>query len=317
MTEFAIGIDIGGTNTAIAAVGNTGHILQQITVATQSHPDFDAFFRALCTAIDALQHHGQLIGIGLGAPAGNRFDGSITAPANVAWQGSIPIGTMLAEKYPTTVVIDNDANAAAIGEMQYGAAQGLQNFILITLGTGLGSGIVIDGQLRYGAHGYAGELGHISINPQGRHCGCGRKGCLETYVSANGLRRTLAELIAQTNRPSPLRNQKFDEITALEIAQAAENGDTLAQEVFDYTGQILGNALANWAAFSDPEAYILFGGLAKSGQLLLAPSQKSFTENLLFLYRDKVALKLSDLNEQNAGVLGSAALAWKEKTDKM
>ena len=312
MAEFVIGIDIGGTNTVLGAVDAHGNILGERSFPTANYASFELYFQALTREIEQLSASGTLLGVGLGAPAGNRFQSTIVAPANVPWQGSLAVGQLLTKAFGVRAVIDNDANAAAIGEMVYGAARGLNDFILITLGTGLGSGIVIDGRLVYGAHGFAGELGHIAAIAHGRRCGCGKRGCLETYASAPGLRRTAYELMANTLIYSVLRKMTWDEMSAYAIAQAAEMGDALALEAFAYTGEVLGRTLADYVAFSEPEAFVLFGGLAKSGGLILEPARKAFAENLLFLYRDKVDIRLSELMDKNAAVLGSAALVWDE-----
>ena len=310
MNEIAIGIDIGGTNTVLGAVDAHGHILAQTNLSTAAYPSFDAYTDALLDAIRQLAKPYTLRGVGLGAPAGNRFEATIEAPANVPWTGTLPIGRRLEEALLVPAAIDNDANAAALGEMLYGAAQGLRHFVVITLGTGLGSGIVIDGQLLYGAHGFAGELGHISVVPNGRQCACGKHGCLETYVSATGIKRTVFELLAHSTQHSSLRTAKFNTLTAYDIAQAAETNDPIAHEAFRRTGELLGRSLADYAAFSNPEAFILFGGLAKSGKLIMEPAQQAFAANLLFLYQGKTQLRMSTLMDRNSAVLGSAALAW-------
>lgn len=310
MTEAAIGIDIGGTNTVIGAVDKDGGIVKELSIPTSGYGNFDDYYVALTQVVKELQKEIQVIGIGLGSPAGNRFSGVIQAPANVDWEGEIPIGQRLTQSFRLPVVIDNDANTAAIGEMVYGVTKGVKDFITITLGTGLGSGLVIDGKLLYGAQGFAGELGHLVAVRNGRQCGCGKRGCLETYVSATGIKRTIFELLAQENDASVFRSKSFDEVESKDVYTAALAGDSIAKKAFAFTGEILGRSLADYTAFSEPKAFVLFGGLAKSGDLLMQPTKKAFDEELLFLYKDNVEVLLSGLMQKNAAVLGAAALVW-------
>lgn len=253
-----------------------------------------------------------MIGIGIGAPNGNYYKGSIEFAPNLRWHDVIPLCDMMKEYYPTLpIYLTNDANAAAIGEMIYGGAKGMKNFIMVTLGTGLGSGFVANGELVYGHDGFAGELGHIIVSPNGRQCGCGRQGCLETYVSATGVKRTAYKMMAKYNYPSELRTIPFNEMTAKIVAEAAEKGDMIAINTFKYTGKMLGEALANAIAITSPEAIFLFGGLAKAGNLLFEPTKDHMEMNLLKIYSNKVKLLPSQL-DKNAAIYGAAALVWKE-----
>ena len=254
-------------------------------------------------------------GMGVGAPNGNYYKGTIEFAPNLPWKGVIPLAAMFEDKLGIPTALTNDANAAAIGEMTYGAARGLRDFIMITLGTGVGSGIVVNGQLVYGHDGFAGELGHVIVERDGRTCGCGRKGCLETYCSATGVARTAREFLVARSEPSLLREIPAEEIVSKDVYDAAIKGDKLAQEIFEYTGTILGRALADFIAFSSPEAIILFGGLAKSGDLIMKPIQKALDENVLKIYAGKTKLLLSQLKDADAAVLGASALGWEVKED--
>lgn len=256
----------------------------------------------------------QIAGIGVGAPNANYFTGNIEAAANLPWKGVIPFAQMLRDKFGIPVSITNDANAAAIGEMTYGAARGIKDFIMITLGTGVGSGIVINGQLVYGHDGNAGELGHVIVRRNnGRLCGCGRTGCLEAYASATGVARTAREFLELRNDSSVLRQIPIQDITSKDVYDAATSGDKLAQEIFEYTGTILGETFADFVAFSSPKAIILFGGLSKSGELIMRPIREALEKNLLTIYKGKVQVLLSELKESDAAVLGASALGWEAK----
>ena len=290
---YVVGMDIGGTNTVFGIVDSRGNVLVSDSVKTQQYDKIDEY-----------------VGMGVGAPNGNYYNGTIEFAPNLPWKGVIPLAAMFEEKLGIPTALTNDANAAAIGEMAYGAARGLKDFIMITLGTGVGSGIVINGQLVYGHDGFAGELGHVIVNPEGRACGCGRKGCLETYCSATGVARTAREFLVQRTDPSLLRNIPAEEIVSKDVYDAAVKGDKLAQDIFEYTGTILGTALANFIAFSSPEAIILFGGLAKSGDYIMKPVQKAMEENVLKIYEGKTKLLLSQLKDADAAVLGASALGW-------
>jgi glucokinase len=252
-------------------------------------------------------------GIGIGAPNGNYYTGSIEFAPNLAWKGVIPLAEMLDKRMKLPVVLTNDANAAAIGEMLYGAAKGMTNFIVITLGTGLGSGIVVNGELLYGHDGFAGELGHTIVDPEGRTCGCGRKGCLETYASATGIVRTVIEMLDKVDKPSILRKANTNKLQSKDVFLAAQQGDQLALDAFEYTGKILGLKLADAIAFSSPEAIILFGGLAKAGDYIFTPTKKYMEHFLLAIYKNKVKLLPSLLKKENSAVLGAAALVWAHK----
>jgi len=251
--------------------------------------------------------------MGIGAPNGNYYSGCIEFAPNLPWKGQIPLAQMFSDRLGIPVRLTNDANAAAMGEMQYGAAKGMQNFIMITLGTGVGSGIVVNGKMVLGCDGMAGELGHVIVEKNGRQCGCGRKGCLETYCSATGIARTAREILEKTDKPTILRNTPLDQIDGLAITLAAREGDAVALEIFEYTGRLLGEACANFAAFSSPEAFIFFGGLSKAGDLIMNPIKKAYDENVLQIFKGKAKLLLSELDGAGAAVLGASALGWEVK----
>jgi glucokinase len=309
--QLAVGIDIGGTNTMFGIVDRRGNIISEGKIRTADYPVVDDFMEAL---YDALMPHmqaaglEQIKGIGIGAPNGNFYTGNIEFAPNLRWRGIIPLARLVHEKFHLPTALTNDANAAAVGEMTYGAAKGMKDFIMVTLGTGVGSGFVANGQLIYGHDGFAGELGHVIAVRDGRPCGCGRKGCLETYTSATGVVRTAREMI-QGGRTSPLL-QDDDTLTARKVFEAAGAGDQLAQDVFDYTGKILGQSLADAVAFTSPQAIILFGGLTQAGEWLFKPTRKYMEENLLSIYRNKVKIIPSDLRESDSAILGASALVW-------
>ena len=276
----------------------------------------EQFWRAaLLKLIETNEATDKIAGIGIGAPNANYFTGVIADGVNLPWPTPIPLADLVSEKFGLPVAITNDANAAAIGEMTYGAARGMKDFIMITLGTGVGSGIVINGQMVYGHDGFAGELGHVIMKRNnGRTCGCGRTGCLEAYASATGVARTAREFLdARANEDSLLRNMDIDSITSKDVYDAAVAGDKLAKEVFDFTGEILGEALADFISFSSPEAIILFGGLAKSGDLLMKPLKEAMDRNTMIVFKGKVKLLISELKESDAAVLGASALGWEAK----
>ena len=314
---YAIGIDIGGTNTVFGIVDKRGQIINQSSIKTAVHKEINEYVDALVVAvkkiIDQVGGNSNIKGIGVGAPNGNFFTGCIEFAPNLPWKGVIPLAQMLTDKLHIPVELTNDANAAAIGEMTYGAARGMKDFLVITLGTGVGSGVVVNGQLVYGHDGFAGELGHTIIRRDGRLCGCGLKGCLETYTSATGVARTAKETLKGTNEHSLLREMNIDDITSKDVYDAAIKGDKVAIDIFDYTGSMLGEAFANFIAFSSPEAIILFGGLTKAGRLIFDPIRKSMEENMLPIYRNKVKLLISELKESDAAVLGARALGWEVK----
>lgn len=318
MKPYVLGIDIGGTNTVFGIVDARGAVIASSSIKTAKHPkveDYvDELYNEITRLLEANDAVGKIQGIGVGAPNANYFTGIIEESANLIWHGKIPLAQMLQDKFGIPVAITNDANAAAIGEMTYGAARGLKDFIMITLGTGVGSGIVVNGQLVYGHDGFAGELGHLTVKRNnGRLCGCGRTGCLEAYCSATGVARTAREFLEIRTEPSLLRNLDIDEITSKDVYDAAMQGDKLAKEIFDYTGKILGESMANMMLFSSPKAFILFGGLAKSGDLLLKPLKEALDKNLMFAFKGKPQVLLSELKEADAAVLGASALGWEAK----
>ena len=314
---YVVGIDIGGTNIVFGLVDARGTILCSDSIKTQAYAEVDECIDAVCEKLMPLiESRGgadKVKGIGIGAPNGNYYNGTIEFAPNLPWKGVIRLAEMFEERLGIPTALTNDANAAAIGEMTYGVARGLKDFIMITLGTGVGSGIVINGQMVYGHDGFAGELGHVIVKEDGRPCGCGRKGCLETYCSATGVARTAREMLIARSDESLLRKIPAEEIVSKDVYDAAVRGDKLALEIFQYTGDILGRALANAIAFSSPEAIELFGGLAKAGDLRLKPVQKSMEENVLNIYKGKTRLLLSELKDADAAVLGASALGWELK----
>ncbi len=313
MNNVAVGIDIGGTNTAIGLVTREGRCVAQTTISTTASKEVAAFVDAIASAIESLQSDAgaELAGIGIGAPNGNYYNGTIEFAPNLPWRGVIKLAELVKLRTGLPAVLTNDANAAAIGEMIYGGAKGMKEFIIITLGTGLGSGIVTHGELVYGHDGFAGEIGHTIVDPDGRLCGCGRRGCLETYVSAPGICRTLLELMGEMTTPSALRDMPPAKLTAAHIADAAHKGDALALEAFERTGKTLGLKLADAVAHTSPEAIFLFGGLANAGPLIFDPTRKHMEGFMLNIFKGKVKLLPSSLKE-NAAVLGASALVWKE-----
>lgn len=311
---YVVGMDIGGTNTVFGVVDSRGNVLATDSVKTQQYEKIEEYVDAVCKKLLPLvQQVGgaeKIKGMGVGAPNGNYYNGTIEFAPNLPWKGVIPLAALFEEKLGIPTALTNDANAAAIGEMTYGAARGLKDFIMITLGTGVGSGIVVNGQLVYGHDGFAGELGHVIVDPDGRQCGCGRKGCLETYCSATGVARTAREFLVKRSEPSLLRNIPAEEIQSKDVYDAAVKGDQLALDIFAFTGEVLGKALANFVAFSSPEAIVLFGGLAKSGDYIMKPIQKAMEDNILKIYAGKTKLLLSQLKDADAAVLGASALGW-------
>jgi len=314
-----IGIDVGGTNTVVGIVDKRGQILISGSIKTAKHAEVEDYLDELTELINDLISQtttkDQIKGIGAGTPNGNYFTGSIEFAPNLNWKGVIPFAQMLEDRVGIPVALTNDANAAAIGEMTYGAARGMKDFIVITLGTGVGSGIVVNGQLVYGHDGFAGELGHVIMRRHnGRICGCGRAGCLEAYTSATGVARTAREYLEM--RPGDqtrLRNIPIDDITSKDVFDAAMAGDEMAKEIFRFTGEMLGEAFADFVAFSSPEAIILFGGLSKAGDLIMKPIRESMEKNLLNIFKNKVKLMFSELKESDAAVLGASALGWEVK----
>ena len=317
--QLVVGIDIGGTNTVFGFVDREGNILAEDRLKTSHYDEAAVYVAALYEKImvtrQKIQTDIEIIGFGIGAPMGNINKGTIEYSANLPWKGIIPLADLFKEYTNLPVAVTNDANAAAVGEMIYGGAKNMKNFVVITLGTGLGSGFVIDGKLLYGHDGFAGELGHTAIRPgpSNRECDCGRKGCLETYVSATGLKRTLLKIMADSIEPSELRKYSFDELDAELIHEAAKRGDHLAKRAFLHTGRMLGFKLADVVAHTNPEAIFLFGGLALAKELIFEPAREFMEENLLHIYKGKVKLLPSELSTQNAAVLGASSLIWSLK----
>ncbi len=316
MSQFAIGIDIGGTNTKFGVVDRNGHILVQDRMLTNEHETVQEFIEDLHQKLDPMIKDAggtdKFVGIGMGAPNGNFYSGSIEYAPNLKWKGIIPLASMINERFGLPAKLTNDANAAAVGEMMYGCARGMKHFIVITLGTGVGSGIVIDGKIVLGHDGFAGELGHTIIRPAGRlHKGTGAKGSLEAYASATGVRETALELLTRyPEEESLLRNYSINELTSQTVYECAIKGDKIANEIFEFTGEILGEALANFVMFSSPEAIILFGGLTKAGDLIMNPTRQAMEANLIQVFKNKVKLLFSDLKEADAAILGASALVW-------
>lgn len=317
MKEVVIGIDIGGTFTKFGIVDRDGNCLKENFTSTDKYTEFDVYLDHLHTEIEELinsiNDSIDIKGIGIGAPNGNYYEGTIENAANLNWKGVVPVVERLKEYYPGLPIrLTNDANAAAIGEMIYGGAKGLKDFIVITLGTGLGSGIVINGNVVYGHDGFAGELGHQNVKHRGRQCGCGKRGCLETYVSATGIKRTAFKLLAERVDKTELRDVSYNDLTSKMISEAAKKGDKIALEAFDITSRILGVKLADAVAFSSPSVIFIFGGLAKAGDLIFEPTRRYMEENLLSIFKNKIKLLPSQLQDVNAAVLGASALAWRE-----
>ncbi len=315
--QYVVGIDIGGQTSKLGVVDARGDVLSQTVIRTDTFGrDADAYIAALAEAVKACVAQADMTmedirGIGVGAPNGNYYTGEVAFAPNLAWAAdqAVPLSKKLSDACGVPVSLTNDANAAAVGEMAYGAARGMKNFIMITLGTGVGSGIVIDGKVVYGHDGFAGELGHVTVVRQnGRACGCGRHGCLEAYCSAIGVARTAREWLDATDEPSSLRD--VENISSKDIFDAARTGDALAIRVFEYTGTILGRAFADFIAFSAPEAIVLFGGLARAKEFLYEPIVRAMNENVLKIWKDKVQVVFSQLKESDAAILGASALAW-------
>ncbi|MFI3265206.1 MAG: ROK family protein [Rikenellaceae bacterium] len=330
MKKIAFGIDIGGINTAFGLVDQDGEIYGEGAIKTASFPNYDDYPSYVATLtksmkelLATLKFKYELIGIGLGAPNASIHTGCIERPANLWKYQANNVGLNeearmfnivgdLSNEFPQAkfIAVTNDANAATIGEMIFGNAKGMKDFVMITLGTGLGSGFVANGEMIYGHDGFAGEFGHVTVERNGRVCGCGRKGCLETYVSATGIKRTAFELMATTNIPSELRSIPFSEFDALHISKAAQNNDPLALEIFRYTGEVLGRAFADMCTITSPEAIIIFGGLAKAGELIFEPTKRYMEENIMPTFRNKTKLLPSGIQDKNTAVIGASALVW-------
>ncbi|MDW3210511.1 MAG: ROK family protein [Reichenbachiella sp.] len=320
MLELIVGIDIGGTSTKFGLVDTSGKVRIHSSIATDN-PDINAYIAELAKAIrnsvDSLDENVELIGVGVGAPNGNYKKGTIEDAPNLPWSGSIPIADLLESEFSLPVKLTNDANAAAMGEMMFGGAKGMQDFITITLGTGLGSGFVANGQLIQGHDGHAGELGHIAYKiGGGRLCKCGKKGCLETYVSATGLKRTVYKLLADHHMDSELKRYSFDDLNTKMVADAANNGDVVAKEAFEYTGKVLGAKLADAVGHTSPEAIFIMGGLAKAGGLIFKPTIKHFEKNLLNVYQGKIKILPSELDSTHTPIIGAASLILEDIENK-
>lgn len=331
MKKLVFGIDIGGTNTAFGLVDENGEIFGESAISTRSYETYDDYPRyiedlavAMQTLLNGINFGFELVGIGIGAPNGNYYKGTVEIPSNM-WKYTkeqLAAGKRDEDRFfnlaedlgkhfeGVPVYVTNDANAATIGEMVYGGAKGMKDFIMITLGTGVGSGFVANGEMIYGHDGFAGEFGHVIVERGGRDCGCGRKGCLETYTSAGGIKRTAFELMATMNDPSPLREYSFDQLEAAMLSQFAAKGDPIAKECFRLTGQKLGYALADAVTITSPEAIFIFGGLAKAGDLIFDPIKHYMEENMLIAFKNKVKVLPSELQNKNAAVLGASALVW-------
>jgi glucokinase len=315
MEQLAIGIDIGGTGTKFGIVDREGNVLFSSEMSTRGFDTIEAFIEELHKKVQPLIDNvggtGRIRGIGVGAPNGNFYTGTIEYAPNLPWKGIIPLAKLIQDEFKLPVIITNDANAAALGEMKYGAAKDMNDFIMITLGTGVGSGIVANGNLIYGHDGFAGELGHVIVIPDGRyHEGTGKKGSLESYASATGVRNTAIELLENSDTPSLLRDIPKETLDSKKVYDAAMAGDQLAKDIFDYTGKILGLALANFVMFSSPSAIVLFGGLTKAGDLILKPTREHMEANLIQVFQNKVKILVSHLKESDAAILGASALAW-------
>jgi glucokinase len=315
MKDVVAGIDIGGTNIIFGLVDNSGNVIAENRLKTVDFPDIKDYTSAQHEAINLMLQENpghRLVGLGVGAPNANYHKGTIELAPNLAWKGIVPLAQFLREKVHVPVIVTNDANAAAMGEMIFGGAREMKDFIVLTLGTGLGSGIVVNGEVVYGHTGFAGELGHTVIVPGGRECGCGRRGCYETYASASGLVRTVLHLLSDMRSDSVLRDLPPSELTSKRIVEEAEKGDTIALEAIKYTAEMLALGIINAVTFSSPEAVFLFGGLVKAGEMLLAPVRKYVEGNVMPIFRGTVKILPSGISEANAAVLGAAALAWNE-----
>ncbi len=314
MKELTVGIDIGGTNTKFGIVDREGNVIHQGNIKTADHEEFQDFFDAMALSLresfTSLTTDYFIAGIGIGAANGNYYTGNIEHATNLRWKGVLPLSKMFADEFHVPCILTNDANAAAVGEMIYGNAKDMKDFVVVTLGTGLGSGFVCGGVLLNGHHGIAGELGHTSVNPTGRYCNCGKRGCLETYVSATGIKRTVYKLLADYLEPSELRGISFEDLNTKMITEAAHRGDIVAKEAFEYTGRILGMKLAETVVHTDPEAIFLFGGLSQADELIFKPTIRHMEANLMPLFRGKVKILHSALQNQAAPILGASSLVW-------
>lgn len=317
LKPYVIGLDLGGTNSVFGIVDSRGDIKATTSIKTQGYGEnaeayVDACVEALQLIIDQVGGIEKIKAMGIGAPNGNYYNGTVEFAPNLEWghNGVVPLAKMFSDRLGIPVALTNDANAAAIGEMTYGVARGMKNFIVLTLGTGVGSGIVINGQLVYGSDSFAGELGHVIVKENGRLCGCGRRGCLEAYCSATGVARSAREYLANSQEPSLLRDIDPEKITSYDVSVAAAKGDKIANEIYQFTGKILGEACANFATFCSPEAFIFFGGLVKAGDLIMDPIKKAYDESVLKIYQGKAKFLVSGLDGSSAAVLGASAVGW-------
>ena len=318
LKPYVIGLDLGGTNSVFGIVDARGEIKATTAIKTGGYSNVDDYVAA---CVEALQPIIEQVGgiekikaMGIGAPNANYYTGTIEFAPNLPWahDGIVPLAKMFSDSLGIPVAMTNDANAAAIGEMVYGVARGMKNFIVITLGTGVGSGIVVNGQLLYGHDGFAGELGHVTMvrGEEGRACGCGRTGCLECYCSATGVARTARELLSKTSQPSLLRDMNPDDITSLDVSIAAGKGDELAKNIYEFTGKMLGEACADFATFCSPEAFVFFGGMVKAGDLIMNPIKEAYDRHVMPVFRGKAQFLISSLDGASAAVLGASALGW-------
>lgn len=316
MADFVLGIDIGGTNTKYGLVDKKGKVVSEGSFNTHAKEKIEVFLGELNKNVLPLLNDKSVLGVGVGAPNVNHFDGTIKQAANIFWGDDAPLKKLIQDVFKLPTALTNDANAAALGEMKFGGARGMKDFVVFTLGTGLGSGFVVNGELVYGNSGFAGEIGHVSVNPDGRFCGCGRRGCLETYVSATGIKKTVFKMMADYTRPSVLRDVSYNDMTAEMITNAARDHDYIAIKAFEYTGQIFGQKLADTVVHTSPEAIFLFGGLVNAGDYLLDPAVYYMEKFMFKPFKKSVKLIPSSLMDKNAAVLGAAALAWDEIGDK-
>jgi len=308
--QYSLGIDIGGTGIEYGLVTRDGKVVYEKDYPTLSFEKPEDLIDLIYADPQIQQHYERILGIGIGAPNGNYFKGTIEFAPNLHWKGIIPLAQLFEQKFNKPTLLTNDANAAAVGEMIFGNAKDLKDFVTITLGTGVGSGVIVNGQLVYGHDGFAGEYGHIRVIPEGRSCGCGRKGCLETYASSTGVVRSIKEIDSDNKPFSVLAN--MEDPKAKDVFDLAKEGDLFALEIFEYTARILGSALADYTCFSSPKAYVLFGGLAQSGPEFAKRVKHYMEENMLIIFKDKVEIRISSLHDQNAAVLGAGSLAFKE-----
>lgn len=317
MKPYVIGLDLGGTNSVFGIVDSRGEIKATTAIKTQGYDTAEEYVKAAVDALNVIIYQvggiDKIKAMGIGAPNGNFYNGTIEFAPNLVWghNGIVPLADMFSKALGVPVGLTNDANAAAIGEMTYGVARGLKNFVMITLGTGVGSGIVIDGHVVYGSDGFAGELGHVTmVRENGRSCGCGRAGCLEAYCSATGVARTAREMLSQSDEPSLLRELDADKITSLDVSVAAGKGDAMAKSIFEFTGDMLGQACADFATFLSPEAFVFFGGLTNAGELIMDPIRRSYDKHVLKVFKGKAKFLVSALEGSSAAVLGASAIGW-------